>query len=386
MVEASGHEAKSGDVAPDARVLVVSPEAAGRLLLTQMLERAGRPSSAVATGAEAIDALGRAAAALVLVDATTPDLDALLGAATARALPVLLMGATDTLERRATAVLPKPVRQTALATAVAQALGAIPAIAPRRTLLVDDDPVSGELAAQRLERLGWTVVRARSASEAWVRWRSEPVDLVLLDVLLPDLAGPELTAHIRAHEHAAGARRVAIVALTGRASEDDRERCVAAGMDGHLTKPLDVDALARVLAGLAGDVAAAPPATCVAPADEPLDAERLLAQVHGDMAFLRRLIALFCQQSEDLLRAGWLAIERRDSQGLDGAAHALRSVLGHFSTGAAFELAGTVEAMARSAEVAAASAPWQELEGRVADLRRALGAIDQDGPCGRSVP
>jgi CheY-like chemotaxis protein len=374
----SGDDPKSGLVRSGVRVLVVSPEAAARLLLIQMVERSNRRAAAAATGADAIDALATGRATVLLVDASTPELDEVLDAANARAVPVILMAAPGLVAPHAAVVLAKPVRQAALAAAIARVVDAVPS---RRVLLVDDDTVSRELAAERLARRGWDVVATASGAEAWARWRAERFDLMLLDVLLPDMSGIDLAAHIRAHEHVAGLERVPIVALTGRASAIDQERCTAAGMDGHLAKPLAGEALAAVLDGVGHGGSGG-----VAPAADGLDAARILAQVHGDMAFLRRLIAIFREQSADLLRAGWRAIERDDAGGLDGAAHALRSVVGHFSTGAAFELAGAVESMARAANVAGASAPWRELESMVGRLRHALDVLDADATHGEETP
>jgi len=374
----SGDDPKSGLVRSGVRVLVVSPEAAARLLLIQMVERSNRRAAAAATGADAIDALATGRATVLLVDASTPELDEVLDAANARAVPVILMAAPGLVAPHAAVVLAKPVRQAALAAAIARVVDAVPS---RRVLLVDDDAVSRELAAERLARLGWDVVATASGAEAWARWRAERFDLLLLDVLLPDMSGIDLATHIRTHEHVAGLERVPIVALTGRSSAVDQERCTEAGMDGHLAKPLAGEALAAVLDGVGHGRSGG-----VAPAADGLDAARILAQVHGDMAFLRRLIAIFREQSADLLRAGWRAIERDDAGGLDGAAHALRSVVGHFSTGAAFELAGAVEGMARAANVAGASAPWRELESMVGRLRHALDVLDADATHGEETP
>jgi two-component system, sensor histidine kinase len=106
-----------------------------------------------------------------------------------------------------------------------------------RVLLAEDNAVNQRVAQRFLERLGHTVTVANDGREAVECWRGQPFDLVLMDVQMPEMDGFEAVAAIRAAERASGLR-TPVVALTAHAMSGDRERCLAAGMDGYLTKPV----------------------------------------------------------------------------------------------------------------------------------------------------
>jgi CheY-like chemotaxis protein len=111
-----------------------------------------------------------------------------------------------------------------------------------RVLLAEDNKVNQRVAARFLERLGHSVVVANDGREAVERWREQPFDLVLMDVQMPRMDGFEATAAIRAHERAHGGH-LRIVAMTAHALKGDAERCLEAGMDDYLSKPLSAPLL-----------------------------------------------------------------------------------------------------------------------------------------------
>lgn len=115
-----------------------------------------------------------------------------------------------------------------------------------RVLLVEDDPVNIEIARAVLEPFGLAVSIAMTGKEAVVATVSRRFDLILMDIQLPDIDGFETTRRIRAGE--APGRRTPIVAMTGTVGADVAQRCIGAGMDGHETKPLTGDMLARLAA------------------------------------------------------------------------------------------------------------------------------------------
>src|SRR6185503_12218727 len=146
----------------------------------------------------------------------------------------------------------KPVKAADLLEAIRVALdappqelpagsAAIPAAAvPRdglRVLLADDNPVNRRLGALILERQGFTVVQVEDGVEAVAALEREHFDLVLMEVQMPNLDGFAATAAVRKRERMTG-KHVPIVALTAHALKGDRERCLEAGMDGYLTKPI----------------------------------------------------------------------------------------------------------------------------------------------------
>jgi CheY-like chemotaxis protein len=220
-------------------------------------------------------------------------------------------------------------------------------------LVVDDDPVARELACGVLASLGHAVETVPTSAAARAACRERWFDLVLLDLRLPDADGLATATDIR--RGGSQNAEVRLVALTGGTPDGDPTRCLAAGMDAYLAKPLRRDVLGHTLDAFFG----APPA---AGDETPVDVGALLEEVRGDMALLRRLVVLFHEQSARLLADGRRAIDRGDRRALDGAAHALKSVIGHFSTGVPFEHAREVEALARGGQLGEVRERWRLLE------------------------
>jgi signal transduction histidine kinase/ActR/RegA family two-component response regulator len=120
-----------------------------------------------------------------------------------------------------------------------------------RILLAEDNPVNRRLAQILLRRQGHSVTAAENGLVAVRLFDTEPFDLILMDVQMPEMDGQEATAAIRKLEEAGSRRRIPIVALTAHAMTSDRARCLAAGMDGYITKPIDPDELYRTIQNLA---------------------------------------------------------------------------------------------------------------------------------------
>ncbi len=134
--------------------------------------------------------------------------------------------------------------------------GAAPGVAGLRILVAEDNLVNQEITRRLLEREGAEVVLAATGREALEIWRRGGVDVVLMDMMMPDTDGVEATRQIRAEEAGTG-RRVPIVALTANAFVADRQVCVAAGMDGYAAKPIRPDALLQEIARVRGVAATA---------------------------------------------------------------------------------------------------------------------------------
>ena len=162
------------------------------------------------------------------------------------------------------AYLLKPIRQSELREAIARVLGAqgldgaIPLItrfslhdalepaAVLRVLLAEDNPVNRQLAVRLLEKRGHHVVVATNGREALEALEKESFDLVFMDVQMPEMDGMEATAVIRENEKGRDCHQT-IIALTAHAMKGDRERCLAAGMDGYLSKPIRREELDEIL-------------------------------------------------------------------------------------------------------------------------------------------
>jgi PAS domain S-box-containing protein len=260
--------------------LVIDDNATNRLILDEML-RGWRMKPVLADGGAAGLAELRAAAErgrpipLVLLDAMMPEMDGFEVARQVKA-DAALAGATilmlssgdqarDAARCRELGVaryLVKPVKQSDLLDSIVTLLAraepepkaagrprpAAPAGAARggslRVLLAEDNPVNQKLAVRLLEKLGHAVVLANNGREALEAVGREEFDVVLMDVQMPEMGGFEATAAIREAE-AGGGRRVPIIALTAHAMKGDRERCLAAGMDGYVSKPIRREDLAR---------------------------------------------------------------------------------------------------------------------------------------------
>jgi CheY-like chemotaxis protein len=115
-----------------------------------------------------------------------------------------------------------------------------------RILLAEDNPVNQKLAVRLLEREGHTVLLAGTGREALETLERTPVDLVLMDVQMPEIDGLDATAAIREREMRTR-EHLPIIAMTAHVMKGDRERCLAAGMDGYLSKPIRPEELARAI-------------------------------------------------------------------------------------------------------------------------------------------
>jgi CheY-like chemotaxis protein len=153
--------------------------------------------------------------------------------------------------------LTKPVAQADLQRAIGRALGAAPAtspaaavtaaaFAPLRVLLAEDNPVNERVAVGLLTKRGHRVTVAHNGLEALEAFDRETFDAILMDIQMPMMGGLEATTAIRSRERSRGGR-VRIIALTAHAMKRDRERCLDAGMDGYLAKPIDRKMLLDVI-------------------------------------------------------------------------------------------------------------------------------------------
>jgi signal transduction histidine kinase/CheY-like chemotaxis protein len=255
------------------RVLAVDDNATNRLVLCQQLRSWGCRAEAVASGPEALAAL-RAAAdvdpfGLVLLDMQMPDMDGSQVAVTIRLdprlahLPLVLLSSMGTLRGRpdATAMgfdaaLTKPVFQSTLFQCVAAVLGrqvaraASSAPGPSRessafrVLVAEDNEVNQRVLTVMLQKLGCRVDAVGTGTEAVAAVLGGRYDLVFMDVQMPEMDGFEATAEIRRRQ---GPAHIPIVAITAHAMTGHRERCLAAGMDDYLAKPVKVEDLSRKL-------------------------------------------------------------------------------------------------------------------------------------------
>jgi signal transduction histidine kinase/CheY-like chemotaxis protein/HPt (histidine-containing phosphotransfer) domain-containing protein len=251
---------------PGRSALVVDDNATNRRIFQRQLEGWGMRVDVQADPHAALRAVdGGARYDVVLLDMHMPGMDGVALAAELRrrestaSVPMLLLTSLGQRPQDAAGLglqhLTKPVKAAALREALARALGA-PAQAgqaapqpattrPLRLLVAEDNLVNQQVIGLMLERLGHRADIVANGAEAVQAVQSAPYDLVLMDVQMPEMDGLEATRRIRSQLSAE--RQPRIVALTAGALREDRERCLEAGMDDHLAKPLRADELAQAL-------------------------------------------------------------------------------------------------------------------------------------------
>jgi signal transduction histidine kinase/CheY-like chemotaxis protein len=259
-------------------VLIVDDDRTNRTILVEMLRAKGMKPLAVESGEAALAILDQARAAgfpfpLAMLDFQMPEMDGFTLAARIRAQPehrdTHLFMLTSAGQRGDAArcqeigievYLLKPVKQSALLHAIGCALGQPGAAgAPLtrhtlnrsrrklRVLLAEDNAINQKLALRILEKQGHSVEVANDGQEAVAALAIGQFDVVLMDVQMPNMSGLEATAAIRTLERATS-RHVPIVAMTANAMKGDRERCLKAGMDDYVSKPIQADHLLEVIA------------------------------------------------------------------------------------------------------------------------------------------
>jgi len=263
------------------RVLVVDDTATNRRILDEILRCWQMEPTLARNASNALDLLRTSLQAgapyrLVLTDAHMPDVDGFMLTESMRQDPalaatkVIMLTSGDRPEDAAHCerlgianYLLKPVKQSELLESIERTLGVLvpkaelsrtspqtPPATPLRILLAEDSVVNQKLAVALLTRQGHAVTIANNGKEAVAAAACESFDLILMDIQMPEMDGLEATAAIRAQEIPAG-RHTPIIAMTAHALKGDRERCLEAGMDGYVTKPIRPQDLYQAVAAAA---------------------------------------------------------------------------------------------------------------------------------------
>jgi PAS domain S-box-containing protein len=410
-------------------ILIVDDNAASRQALEEWLRGWRAEPEAVGDGPAALEALLRAAAAgrpyaLILLDARLPDADALAVAARVRQTPdpsaaaVVLLSAGDPArdldrldEAGVAACVMKPVQEEELLDAVCRALSlpspmALPgerpcgafekgppetaAPAPTRrfhVLLAEDNPYNQAVMEDLLKRHGHTLRVAGDGRAALAALEEEPFDVLLLDIHMPELDGFQVIAAQRDRERGSG-RRLPVIALTARSASGERERCLAAGMDDYLAKPIrSADLFATLDRVISGDLqrrkeddGPAPPA-----AADLLDPAALLAACGGDAELLRKMCRHFLTHAPGRLAEVSEALRDRDAPRLREAAHMLGGMASSFSAAAA-EAAAFLERAAAEGKIEEAIPAHARLADVMGRLSSTLDAVSLEQLRRQRVP
>jgi CheY-like chemotaxis protein/HPt (histidine-containing phosphotransfer) domain-containing protein len=242
---------------------------------------------------------------------------------------------------------------------------------PLRILIAEDNPVNQAVALGILQKEGHTLTVAKNGLEAVRLSQLERPDLILMDVQMPELDGIEATREIRAAEEASGSR-TPIVAMTAHAMAGDAERCLEAGMDAHLAKPLDKDVLLSTIASI---VENNDPAPAPADADTPsLSRATLLDSLDGDTLLLDKVTTLFNENTPAYLAQMRRAIKERDGIALEKSAHTLLSSLGVFRAHRAIDITTTLQAAGKSHNFAEAEQHLTKLENETRRICTTIGS------------
>ena len=266
-------------------------------------------------------------------------------------------------------------------------------------LLVEDNDVNRTLVTHLLAKRGHHVVEAQSGKEAVAvieHALGGVFDLVFMDVQMPDMDGFETTAAIRGHEKLSGGH-VPIIAVTAYAMKGDRERCLSAGMDGYLSKPVQLRELRQLLRRFEGEPCveaglASPHEELYAASDaqeatgsqplggehEPVVRSALLDRLGGDVQLMSELIEIHLSQCPGLLAAARRAFEENNGPELARLTHTLKGSAGNLLALEAAEIAGRLEAFAEQGDFERARETMAALEremDRVEHCLRALQAL-----------
>ena len=416
-------------------VLVVDDNATSRMILEEWLTAWRMRPTMASHGREAMDILTRAGETgcpidLCIVDAEMPEVDGFSLAAeiteqTKGKVPTILMLTSidqprDIARCRDLGVavyVVKPVTPSelwnAMMTASCKGVASEKAVKPLpgtngdgssiyaadgrryRILLAEDNAVNQMLAIRLLEKGGHSVTVAGNGLQALAALEQGPFDLILMDVQMPEMDGLEATAAIRGQERAAG-RHIPIIALTAHAMKGDRERCLAAGMDEYLAKPLQVAALFGAITRLLAEPADAtpasvsdPPASSLQPPasspEAPFNKAELLERVGGDVGLMREIVGLFLEEGPMHMTEIREAIDRGDTPALTKAAHTLKGAVGVFGARKSAEAALRLEQRGRAGDLVQTGEGFRHLEEAMTILMPALEALMQEegeSPCG----
>jgi two-component system sensor histidine kinase/response regulator len=413
---------------PDIRgmqILVVDDNQTNRTISVKMLESFGCSAEAVDSGSKALQLLEKAAFKgkpfdLVLLDMNMPEMD---GERTLRAIKadpetkdvaviiltsVGMRGDAARLEALGCAgYLLKPIKQSDLFDSIIAVMSRQKTMVKEkpgnivtrhtiaeekrrrvRILLAEDNPTNRKLAVTLLKKAGYSVDAVEDGRMATESLKRTDYDLILMDVQMPEMDGFEATQAIRERE--GNAKHTPIIAMTAHAMKGDRERCLQAGMDGYISKPIDPQELFEIIEewtksykhkkvfpeedeSKKGDHLAEI-TTCGEPGEptcgepgEPIDLESALRRFDGNKEFFRELFEEFLDYAPKQLEKLAEAIEKGDAKVVEREAHTIKGAAGNLEAKAFAEMALGLEILGRTEDLANAKKLLSNLE---AELRR----------------
>ncbi len=377
----SGEAFTPSEVLAGVRTLVVDDNPASRDILNDMMDLCGMQSAEAESGEAALEELTRAAAAgqpyrVAVIDVDMPGMDGFevsrrIGENDQLDADVVLLSSLGRdgdiklcQDRGIEAYLMKPVKLAQLAAAMTRLLEAaqeepapvVDEVADPANLLniliVEDNLVNQKLAVRLLKRRGDTVTVADNGAMALQYVKQNTYDCILMDIQMPVMDGITAAGRIRELE-AQGEQHIPIIAMTAHAMKGDRERCLGAGMDEYVTKPINVQQLYGLLDKVgAGEVIIAPERQSRM-AEQPargdlLDFDSILDDFDRDQRLLADVIRMFMEESVQLFERLSHAIVSGDADELKRAAHSLKGSVGYFKVDRLSEMTSRLESLGAS--------------------------------------
>jgi signal transduction histidine kinase/AmiR/NasT family two-component response regulator/HPt (histidine-containing phosphotransfer) domain-containing protein len=389
-------------------VLVVDDNQTSRLILQETLTAWHMSPTAVDSAEKALVAMEHAYEegtpfSLVLLDCHMPEMDGFSLADKIRHSPHLSKATIMMLtsggrgsdmnrcrELGIAAYLIKPIKQSELMDSILRALNLNETAVDQpdeealtspkgtrelRILLAEDNEINQLLALRLLERQGHSVVIVGNGREALDAVAVERFDVVLMDVQMPKMGGFEATDAIRVQERKSGGR-LPIIAMTANAMKGDHERCLEAGMDGYVSKPVQAaklyEEIERVIPAFVELTGQTNGLASAEHYEEAFDVAAALAHASGDEELFSEVIELFLVSCPRLMSNIKNAITSEDSEALGFAVHTLKGVVGNFWAQAALEATERLEIIAAKNGLTDLELPLATVEAQIARLSEAL--------------
>jgi PAS domain S-box-containing protein len=394
------------------RVLVVDDNQNNRRILEEMLRNWTMRPTCLATAGEALDALREAKREtdpyrLLITDFRMPETGGLAlveqvkqdGELIGTAVMILTSddrpGDMSRCEQLGVgSYLRKPVRQSELLDAIMVTMGGMapaaeapdlqlaegaPSTRPLRILLAEDALLNQKLTVALLEKHGHKVTVANNGREAVDAARTGDFDLVLMDVQMPEMDGYDATKKIRAAEEETG-RHLPIVAMTAHAMKGDRERCLAAGMDSYVAKPIRAGTLFETIRDVLGTAVESPGAEEPEDGEETMDLPKdgiihwteALKAVKGNRNLLKLVVETALAECPKLVDDIRRAVDQRDPMALKLSAHTLKGSVRYFGPSRAYDLAFALEKAGKAGEFEGAQETLTALGEEIGRFRNAL--------------
>ena len=403
----------SGEVLAGARVLVVDDNRTNRRILEGLLKNWGMKPTLASDGKSALAALQESLTngkpfKLILTDMLMPGMDGLQLIESIREKDKLILATIVMLtssghqgdasrceELGIAAYLLKPIRQAELREAMARVLGAVSdheqtailtkdaleshaSHAALNVLLAEDNAVNQKLARALLEKRGHRVTIAGNGREALQALQQARFDIVLMDVQMPEMDGIEATKTIRIREAKTGGHQP-VIAMTALAMKGDRERCIEAGMDDYLTKPIRANELDAVLEkygveeiqNQSSDEPAAQDSN--RPDNGVVNANELLERIGNDRGFLAELVTVFREDHPSQLQQIANGLAKKDANEVKRGAHSLKGALSNLAAPEASALAAQIEQEGASGDLRSAEVTFRAFK---TELDRVLSALN----------